>query len=178
VNSLSLRPTMCASVIFEIRRAMHWLLAACALWLAGCAQPVLAPEGSTTTWSGRLALNVDEQSAQSFSAMFDLQGDVQMGSLALTSPLGNRLAQLEWKYGQATLSTNGPHIQSADSLENLVKQATGAEIPVAALFQWLQGIHVDVPGWRADLSALANGRLTAHREYPAPRATLRIALSR
>ena len=44
-----------------------------------------------------------------------------------------------------------------DSVDALVAHATGAAIPVAALFDWLRGIDTPVPGWQADLSQLAAG---------------------
>ena len=51
---------------------------------------------------------------------------------------------------------------------------TGAALPVDALFQWLAGQPAAVPGWRADLSQVASGRLQAVRESPQPTADLRV----
>ena len=152
------------------------MLATCALWLAGCAQPP-KPSAGEDAWSGRLALQIEGQDAQSFSALFELQGNAQAGALALLSPLGNRLAQLAWKDGHAQL-TSAQETRSSDSLEGLLQEVTGTRIPVAALFSWLQGTQTTTPGWRADLSRIAEGRLVAHRNDPMPQATLRIALTR
>jgi len=154
---------------------LAWL--ACALWLAGCAQPMQKTAPEEDAWSGRLALQVDGQASQSFSAMFELRGNAQSGGLALISPLGSRIAQLDWKDGHAQL-VSAQETRTSDSLDALLQDVTGTRIPVAALFGWLKGLQATVPGWRADLSALEQGRLVAHRDDPVPQATLRIALTR
>ena len=146
--------------------------------MAGCAQSVKGTSAQENFWTGRLALQVEDQPSQSFSALFELQGSAQSGGLVLTSPLGNRLAQLDWKDGHAQLITGAQETRASDSLDNLLREATGTRIPVAALFSWLQGTQATAPGWEADLSGLADGRLTARRTDPAPLATLRVALTR
>ncbi|RYF38774.1 MAG: outer membrane lipoprotein LolB [Comamonadaceae bacterium] len=158
-------------------RGWWFLLAICALWLAGCAQPVAKPNAEENAWSGRLALQVEGQASQSFSAMFELRGTVENGSLVLLSPLGNRLAQLDWKDGHAQL-VSAQENRTSDSLEALLQGVTGTRIPASALFSWLQGTQATAPGWRADLTGIADGRLVAHRDDPAPQATLRIVLTR
>jgi outer membrane lipoprotein LolB len=60
----------------------------------------------------------------------------------------------------------------------MVEQATGASLPVAALFDWLAGVNTPVPGWEADLSQLGEGRLRAQRREPPPLADLRVVLDR
>jgi outer membrane lipoprotein LolB len=131
-------------------------------------------------WSGRLALQVEAeppQSAQSFSAGFELKGSAQDGELQLFSPLGQTLATLSWAPGKASMRANGSQ-RDFDSIDALVAHATGTAIPVGALFDWLAGRNAAVPGWQADLSQLANGRLTAKRNEPSPVAVLRVALER
>jgi outer membrane lipoprotein LolB len=87
------------------------------------------------------------------------------------------LAQLHWSPGEALLK-NGSDTRHFDSLDALIEAATGAAIPVGALFGWLAGRNESVPGWRPDLGQLANGRLQATRESPSPRADLRIVFER
>ncbi|MDR0478553.1 MAG: hypothetical protein LBH31_01850 [Burkholderiaceae bacterium] len=152
-----------------------------ALLAAGCATPPL-PRGNASTasigpWSGRLSLTVESEPPQRFYAGFVLQGDADAGSLALTSPLGNMLAALRWQPGRAELD-QGRQVQVYDSLDDLTARATGAPVPVRALFRWLRGENAVIDGWQADLSALAQGKLTAQRNAPAPVAQLRIALDR
>lgn len=156
----------------------RWCLVIALFWMTGCAQSVKTSAPEENFWSGRLALQVEDQASQSFSALFELRGSAQNGSLVLISPLGTRLAQLDWKDGHAQLVTSAKEARQSDSLDNLLHEATGTRIPVAALFSWLQGMQATAPGWQADLSGIADGRLLARRTDPAPQATLRIALTR
>ncbi|MBC7681638.1 MAG: outer membrane lipoprotein LolB [Ferruginibacter sp.] len=151
----------------------------CAVLLAGCAHLNSGRQNADPSafWSGRLALQVDGSAAQSFSAGFELKGSAQAGELMLFNPLGGTLARMVWQPGSATLHANG-EVQPFDSLEALVAHATGAPLPLAALFDWLHGSNTLVPGWQADLGRLADGRLTAVRSQPDPAATLRVVLDK
>lgn len=147
--------------------------------LAGCAQParqlsndMLATSGH---WSGRMALQVQESQNQSFSAAFELQGQAEQGTLLVYNPLGSIIARLAWTPQQATLQ-QGERITSSESLPALITQLTGSEIPVPALFDWLQGKATTVPGWQVDLSRISDGRVRADRSSPPPEASLRIVL--
>lgn len=162
---------------------MNRRLALCAGWAglllaAGCASPG-GPPGAAAgqAWSGRLSLRVDSEPVQTFSALFELRGAPQAGELILTSPIGNTLAQLHWAPGEALLK-NGSQTRRFDSVDALIEAATGAVIPVGALFGWLAGREDRVPGWRPDLSQVGAGRLQATRESPQPRADLRIVFER
>lgn len=161
-----------------LRRSALVVLAAMVLVLAGCAQPARAPqkdEISTGVWRGRLALQVEDQPSQSFSAGFELRGRADTGELMLYNPLGGTLAALRWAPGSATLRS-GDQERQFDSIDALVAGATGTAIPVASLFDWLAGSNTAVNGWEADLSQLAQGRLRARRVAPPPLADLRVAL--
>ncbi|RMA63362.1 outer membrane lipoprotein LolB [Acidovorax sp. 100] len=153
-----------------------WWLVLWALWLAGCAQPMATAPMDEDSWSGRIALQIDGQASQSFSAMFELRGTAQAGGLVLLSPFGNRIAQLDWKDGHAQL-LSGQDTRTSDSLDALLQDVTGTRIPVTALFSWLKGTQASATGWQADLTGIADGRLTARRSDPQPTATLRIALT-
>ena len=156
-------------------RWMGWLVL-CGLWLAGCAQPMPSAPVEENSWNGRIALQIDGQASQSFSAMFELRGTAQAGGLVLLSPFGNRIAQLDWKDGHAQL-VSGQDTRTSDSLDTLLQDVTGTRIPVTALFSWLKGTQASATGWQADLTGIADGRLTARRDDPQPTATLRIALT-
>lgn len=163
-----------------IRRALLLSACVCALAVAGCATPGISKQagpGEIGAWSGRLSLRIDSQPAQTFSALFELRGAPQAGELTLTTPIGNTLAQLHWSPGEALLR-NGTETRRYDSVDALVEAATGAAIPVAALFGWLAGREDRVPGWRPDLSQIGAGKLQATRESPEPRADLRIVFER
>ena len=156
-------------------RWMGWLVL-CALWLAGCAQPMPSAPVEENSWNGRIALQIDGQASQSFSGMFELRGTAQAGGLVLLSPFGNRIAQLDWRDGHAQL-VSGQDTRTSDSLDTLLQDVTGTRIPVTALFNWLKGTQASATGWQADLTGIADGRLTARRDDPQPTATLRIALT-
>lgn len=163
-----------------MRRGALGLLAGAALSIAGCAQPARQPspdEISAGIWRGRLALQVEDQPSQSFSAGFELRGRPEAGELTLFNPLGGTLAALNWAPGTATLRS-GDQVRQFESIDALAAGATGTAIPVASLFDWLAGRDTPVPGWVADLSQLAAGRLRARRVQPSPIADLRVALER
>jgi outer membrane lipoprotein LolB len=160
----------------------HWAacLLAGALLLGGCAtapKPAGPADAQAGPWSGRLALQVEDNQSQSFSAGFQLSGSAAAGELALFNPLGGTLAVLAWGPGTATLRSNG-QTREFDSVDALLAHATGSAIPVAALFDWLRGTNTPVPGWQADLSLLGQGRLRAQRQQPPPPADLRVVLDR
>jgi outer membrane lipoprotein LolB len=111
------------------------------------------------------------------SASFELTGNPQTGSLTLFTPLGNTVAKLQWTPAQATLRTRGEP-QHFGSLQALVQHATGTDIPIAALFAWLQGDQATAPGWEADLQARADGRISARKLAPEPAAELKVILDR
>lgn len=115
--------------------------------------------------------------AQSFSADFDLQGDVKAGLLTFFTPLGTTVARLQWSRDGAYLQASGETLHF-ESLDALTLHATGTVLPVAGLFAWLKGEQPDTPGWLADLQDLPNGRLTARRAFPEPTAQLKIILER
>ena len=161
----------------------RWLLGTLASGLlSACAQvpqaPQQAPPDPNTPaqrWSGRLALQVLDDSEKSWHAGFTLQGNPDLGELTLYNPLGNTLGVLSWTSLQATLR-HGSELRHSHSLQALVQQLTGSQLPVTALFDWLHGQPTPHPGWEVDLQHLASGRLSAIREQPAPRTVLRLVL--
>jgi outer membrane lipoprotein LolB len=160
------------------RRGLLAAGVAALLVTAGCAQLSggVRPQGADI-WSGRMSLRIDSQPVQTFSALFELRGSPEAGELSLTSPIGSTLAQLHWSPGEALLK-NGSEVRRYESVDALIEAATGAAIPVGALFGWLAGRDDRVPGWRPDLAQVANGRLQATRENPGPTADLRIVFER
>ncbi|MFI4926124.1 MAG: lipoprotein insertase outer membrane protein LolB [Burkholderiales bacterium] len=151
--------------------------AACVLLLAACATPPSVAPAGVQQWNGRLALNVEGEANRSFSAGFELKGAPEQGELTLFNPLGGTLAVLEWAPGTATLQAEGK-TRAFGSLDELAQQATGAPLPVASLFDWLQGKPTAVAGWQADVSQVSEGRLHARRTDPPPPADLRLVFER
>lgn len=161
-----------------VRSRRRWLTLGLVLTIAACAQAPRAPSATgqvRTQWSGRLALRVDSEPVQSFFAAFDLRGNAQAGELSLFSPLGSTLARMTWAPGDALLFWSGQQ-RRFGSIEALTREATGTELPIAGLFQWLTGNATQTDGWSADLSKLADGKLVAQRVQPAPAVEMRLIL--
>lgn len=148
------------------------------LVMSGCATVKNPSNGSgAQAWTGRMSLRIESEPEQTFSALFELRGTAETGELTLTSPIGSTLAALHWAPGEAVLN-DGSRTRRFDSVDQLIQAATGAAIPVGALFGWLVGQDAQVSGWRAELGQLAQGRLQARREAPLPRADLRVVFER
>ena len=147
------------------------------LLAAGCATPRMTPMDANAYWSGRMAIQVLKDPPESLSAGFELQGSALAGEMVLLSPIGTTLARLEWTPQGARL-TQGQQQVDSPSLQRLGARLTGTELPIAALFEWLAGHPAEAPGWQVDLSAHAQGRISAERREPSPGAVLRIALDR
>ena len=168
-------------MLLRQRGPRAWLyLAQFAIFLiAGCAGNQRATgqyDPQREEWAGRISLQVASEPAQSFSASFELKGRAENGELTLISPLGNVLAVLRWAPGQALLDRGSENIQRFASLDELMERATGAAIPLNALFAWLQGNNATASGWVADLTRHGEGRFSARRTLPAPEANLRVVL--
>jgi len=157
----------------------RWLALAVVLVMAACAQPPRQPslvaEAPGTQWSGRLALRIDTDPVQALHAAFDLRGNARSGELSLYSPLGSTIGRMAWAPGQAQLTWNGQQ-RAFDSIAALTREATGTELPIASLFEWLAGRESRADGWSADLRMLAQGRLTAERSQPSPAVEMRLVL--
>ncbi len=162
------------------RRFASALALVATFFIAGCAHRTGANGAfpAEAQWNGRLALKVQTEPPQAFSADFELGGSPQSGLLVFFTPLGTTAARLHWAPGVATLLADG-ETRQFDSLAALAQQATGAELPVRALFDWLNGQATEVPGWTVDLSRLEQGRLQAARPAGVlPAVDLRIVLQR
>jgi outer membrane lipoprotein LolB len=174
----------------------------------GATPPQPANEAFATVtgqWEGRLSLKLGafgrEPSSGSQMA-FELDVKNDQGTLALSTPLGTRMAMVRWQAHaaggpvQAQLETSDG-TQAFASLEDLTQQLLGEALPLQAMLHWLQGhpapgLPFETPvgqnpsapstfmqaGWQVDASELSHGRLNAQREEaPAHRSvTLRLRL--
>ncbi|PUE30867.1 hypothetical protein B9Z35_07395 [Limnohabitans sp. Jir61] len=158
-----------------------WIALLMSTLLVGCATPSRTAKSFSTEqanmpeWQGRISVQVLGDTPSSMSASFLLRGDAKNGELDLYSPLGTTLGALQWTPQLVQLSDGGKH-QYFNSLAELTEKATGAALPVEAIFGWLQGQQVNIRGWQADLSSVSQGSLFARRTEPAPEVTLRIKL--
>ena len=167
------------------RRRAVVALAAAAL-LGGCSTPAVRAPGRL---AGRIAVRVEAagtQPARQMSADFELQGDSSRGEIRLFTPLGTTIGAARWDATQALLVTPDGETRYAD-LDALARDALGEAMPLQALADWLSGrpwpgaASEVVPtgftqlGWQVDLSARAEGRMTAVRTS-APAVTVRVRL--
>ena len=178
-------------------RLAAWPL--CLMWLAFLSGCAVTPKATTAALgeplSGRLSVRVeglDGAAARSVSAAFELQGNAQVGSLNLATPLGTVLAQARWSAGQVVLATPQGQSNFTD-LDALTREVLGESVPVAALFDWLRGrpwpgapSTALVPateagfqqlGWAINLARFDQATVTALREQ-APAVTVRAKLDR
>lgn len=151
--------------------------------LVGCAaprRPCAATEADKSVWHGRLAVRLsaehtlDPSRSQAFSAAFDLSGDARQGDLVFYTPLGSTAATIRWAPHGASMLAQGENRQYPN-LDQLIVDLLGTDVPVTALFHWLNGQPYAASGWQADLSAHDQGKITAHR-LTSPSAELRVIL--
>ena len=135
---------------------------------------VQVPPDAPAFKAGRFALQIDSEPPQSFITSFDLTGGWPEGTLNIYNPLGMQMARVEWTAQSARL-LQGRQVREAASLERLVLELTGAQLPTAALVDWLAGKPTPAEGWNVDVSEWHLRRLVLERVQPAPRTVLRIA---
>jgi outer membrane lipoprotein LolB len=134
-----------------------------------------------SSWHGRLSLrvqadaNTGQKQDQSFSAAFELHGNTNEGELQFFTPLGSTAADIRWSRAGAVLKARG-EVREFGNLAQLITDLLGTDIPVTALFAWLDGQPQDAEGWEVDLSQRPQGKIQAHRNTPTPAADLRVLL--
>ena len=196
--------------------ACRWLSAttlAVGMLLAGCAHqastpvtgrpPTDQPPASAQTrysgpWDGRMSLKLaafGKESAKGVQLTFNLEGTPARGTLDLSTPLGTRMASVQWHERMAVLRTSDGE-QPFDSLDDLTRHVLGEALPIPALMAWLEGGPApDQPwqgqpqgnwqqftqaGWQVDLRERDNGYIDAQRlASPSQRGvTLRVRIDR
>ena len=152
-------------------------------------------------YTGRLAVRTDAAAnlpARSVTGQFELSGNASDGQLILTSPIGTTVARARWSDPAGSLGEPARIELEADgtttryaTLEQMMQRALGDQLPLAAMFDWLDGqpwpaapvqrgangSSFDQLGWHVDLSQLADNRLIdAQRALPAPALHVRVKL--
>jgi outer membrane lipoprotein LolB len=153
-----------------------------------------ATAAAAESLAGRLSVSVAAGGgapARSFSAAFELHGSAEAGRLDLSTPLGSMLAQARWAPSRVTLTTPQGDTEFPD-LDALTREALGESLPVAALFDWLQGrpwsgapsvpaappaLGFEQLGWGVSLARFDEGLVSARRDSPPP-VSVRIKLDR
>jgi outer membrane lipoprotein LolB len=130
------------------------------------------------------------QGERAVTLLFDLRGQPEAGAIEFSTPLGNIVAQARWSPSEVMLTTPQGEQAFAD-LDSLSRETLGEVLPLAALFDWLQGRPwpaaasntavggqaFDQLGWRVDVSELGQARLGAQRAL-APAVQVRVLLDR
>lgn len=153
------------------------------LLVAGCATGPGAAilNSGSRIWRGRLAVRVDadknDRLGSSVTAGFELTGNATEGGLTLYTPIGGTAAVLTWSTKQASLLSQSK-VRYFSTLQVLIGEVVGTNIPVDALFAWLNGTDASAEGWTADVTDFINGRISAKRTEPSPAAELRIVLEK
>ena len=154
-----------------IKRA---LLGLCVLaCLGACTLPPKPPRDAF--WQGRMGLTVHQTPVQYVSAAFELEGNATEGELTLFSPLGHASLVLRWSPGLAQWLQNG-QTRNFANLSEMTQAATGTDLPLTALFEWLAGRDLAVPGWTIERTGSA-GPWSAKRHQPEPAVTLMVSPS-
>jgi outer membrane lipoprotein LolB len=138
--------------------ALVWF---CAL-LTACSAPSKRQEYVTPNdvWEGRLSVQVAGDAPQRISADFFLEGTARRASLTLNSPLGTRMARMQWDATSATLES-GDQKRSFDSVDAMTSHSLGSALPLQAIFAWLHGRPETAPGWELQTLDRLQGRIRA-----------------
>lgn len=164
--------------------------------LAGCAGPRQPPDlVAGEPLSGRLSVHVDAtpvEDAHNITAAFELHGSAEHGRLDLSTPLGTLIARAHWAPSQVALVTSKGETRFAN-LDALTHEVLGESVPLAALFDWLNGrpwpgapsVPTTSPmdagfvqlGWVVSLARFNEGWVAARRSQ-APVVTVRAKLDR
>ena len=138
-----------------------WLMLVCAL-LTACSTPAKRQEYVTPNdvWEGRLSVQVAGDPPQRISADFFLEGTARRASLTLNSPLGTRMARMQWDATSATLEL-GDQKRSFESVDAMTTHTLGSALPMQAFFAWLHGRPESAPGWEIQNLDRLQGRIRA-----------------
>jgi outer membrane lipoprotein LolB len=169
-----------------------------ALLLAGCAnlEPSTRPAATGAQAEqriiGKISVQVqderDPDQHKGGNGSFELLGGPAAGQLELSTPLGGLIARASWTEREVQLTTPQGTRNFAD-LDSLSREMLGEAIPVAALFDWMQGRPwsgapsqtltdgFEQLGWRIELSRFSDGIISATRSY-APIVTLRARIEK
>jgi len=120
------------------RLAESLFIAFWAIVLVGCASaPVSAPERVYTGRFSAVATQADKRDSVSGRFTVEVRGDRQ--TIALASPLGTTVAQIE--VGPDGARASGPGMQEArgPDADALAEQLLGWRLPVSGLPDWIEG---------------------------------------
>ena len=146
----------------SVRHLFAVCLVLVAALLAACSSPAKRQEYVTPNdvWEGRLSVQVAGEPPQRISADFFLEGTARRASLTLNSPLGTRMARMQWDATLATLEL-GDQKRSFESVDAMTTHTLGSALPMQAFFAWLHGRPESAPGWEIQTLDRLQGRIRA-----------------
>ncbi len=101
---------------------------------------VLPPYRKQVDLQGRLSVKYQQQGKdESLSGSFEWHQQDEQIDLALRSPLGQTVAQIQVREGLASLTQAGQPTRFADNVDQLATQILGWPLPISGLRLWLQG---------------------------------------
>ena len=167
---------MSERVLSARRLYAAFLVSACVL-LTACSTSPKRQEYVTPNdvWEGRISVQVAGDTPQRLSADFFLEGTARRASLTLNSPLGTRLARMQWDATSATLEA-GDQKRSFDSVDAMTNASLGGALPMQALFAWLHGRPDAAPGWELQTLDMLHGRIRARSVDRTPSVQLDLVL--
>lgn len=144
------------------QRLLAVCLALLGAMLVACSAPSKRQEYVTPNdvWEGRLSVQVAGDAPLRISADFFLEGTARRASLTLNSPLGTRMARMQWDATSATLES-GDQKRSFDSVDAMTTHSLGSALPMQAIFAWLHGRPETAPGWELQTLDRLQGRIRA-----------------
>ena len=144
------------------QRLLAVCLALLGAMLVACSAPSKRQEYVTPNdvWEGRLSVQVAGDAPQRISADIFLEGTARRASLTLNSPLGTRMARMQWDATSATLES-GDQKRSFDSVDAMTTHSLGSALPMQAIFAWLHGRPETAPGWELQTLDRLQGRIRA-----------------
>lgn len=161
----------------SVRRLFAVCLALVAALLTACSTPAKRQEYVTPNdvWEGRLSVQVAGDPPQRISADFFLEGTARRASLTLNSPLGTRMARMQWDATSATLEL-GDQKRSFESVDAMTTHTLGSALPMQAFFAWLHGRPESAPGWELQTLDMLQGRIRARSVDRSPAVQIDLVL--
>ena len=161
----------------SVRRLFAVCLALVAALLTACSTPAKRQEYVTPNdvWEGRLSVQVAGDPPQRISADFFLEGTARRASLTLNSPLGTRMARMQWDATSATLEL-GDQKRSFESVDAMTTHTLGSALPMQAFFEWLHGRSETAPGWELQTLDKLQGRIRARSVERTPAVQIDLVL--
>lgn len=117
--------------------AASGLLSACpTIPPAALQQSPVAPVQPNFNVNGKIGV---QYQGKGYSGSFTWQHQVERDEVALFSPLGSQVAQIQRDAQGATLVDSESRIYKAASIEELTQSVLGWTLPIAGLQYWVQG---------------------------------------